>query len=286
MEIDVLELIVIVAGHHGIKLDKNENVIQQLKDSPTESWPDEFIDSWNSIIAPLLTSSMEGKDIDRDEIQKLIPEKFYSEIHPIVDGSKMLSLIELEDSLKNDDPLTRPHNSNLVVDKLREQLKSAYAHDDYPILSSLEGSWEILSDHYEVIDREKHPSKSPVESFEYYIEMGFYPPPEIMLFIKEAIELYYHSKGKLSLDEAFFGEAHRKKGSPSFRKGKYFKYSSIEFSAGFIQKKEDVSFESAMEKALEEKGMLGKIYLGIDPDTDFASFMRGYRRWKAEQREP
>ncbi len=246
MEIDVRELIAVIANRHGIDLsDNGSDVIEQLKNLSPDLLTDEFLESWNSIIAPMLERSVKNEEITREEIRELIPDDIYVHLHPIdPEGRELLSMAELRESLFKDDLFYRDRNSNEVVDKIRQHLKSSYAHDDYPIMSSLESSWKLLSEDYKVIDRHDHPAKTPVESFVYFVEMGFYPTPELLMFVKEGFDLYLHSRGEISLDEAFFGEKYKKKSSFSFRKSKDFKYGVLETSAKFMQRKKNISFEA------------------------------------------
>jgi hypothetical protein len=54
---------------------------------------------------------------------------------------------------------------------------------------------------------------SPLTALFVYVEMGFYPPPELLLGLMECFDLYMAAKGSLSLEEAFIGAPKRRAGN-------------------------------------------------------------------------
>ena len=175
-------------------------------------------------------------------------------------------------------------NTNERADKLRKALEEAYKADDYPVLVGLEYSWKMLESDYEIIDRKEHPGETPLGSFTSNVDMGFYPPPEIMLAISSCFERYQNSGGDISLDEAFFGSKHKKRNSPPYfqrKKYKYFVFHSL-WVAGPRRKVNDklTSLEKLAEDYLDD--LLGEP--GWRDSIDIDSFLRGYRRWLLEMK--
>lgn len=104
------------------------------------------------------------------------------------------------------------------VDYWRDRLRDC---DDYPSLALLESSWQLLERFYgRDIGRAEKPrlADTPLAAFFYCVDMGFYPPPEIMLALMDAYDVYQASRGDLSLEEVFFGPPRRKAGGYARRK--------------------------------------------------------------------
>jgi hypothetical protein len=104
------------------------------------------------------------------------------------------------------------------VDYWRERLRDC---DNYPSLAGLESSWQLLVSYYgEDFGRAEkpRPADTPLAALFYCIEMGFYPPPELMLALMDAYDVYKASRGDLSLEEVFFGPPRRKAGGYARRK--------------------------------------------------------------------
>ena len=176
-------------------------------------------------------------------------------------------------------------NSREIADKYRTVLEAAYELNDFPVLSGLEEAWKFLESQYEVVDRNDPPSQSPLEDFTYYIEGGFYPPPEVLLSVNQAIQTYFTLSGDISLDEAFFGQKHNKWKSSAYLKTATFRY--FMFHKLFVQfSKPDDSLEDIAEAYLADE-----LFGGTTPSEAFGhaedveSFLRGYRRWKEKRKE-
>ena len=132
----------------------------------------------------------------------------------------------------------------------------------------LEKSWAKIESDFKPFNREISVADNPISAFTYYLEMGKYPPPEIMVEVMDGFLEYFNSRGDKSLDEAFFGTKHKKYGSLSYKQDYSLRYSAF---AWFIFKGEFTSLDDAAEEFLKP------IAEEIDQDT----FLRNYRRWKS-----
>jgi hypothetical protein len=56
-------------------------------------------------------------------------------------------------------------------------------------------------------------ASSPLLAMSLYLEYGAYPPPAVMLWVRDQLEQYLSAQGKLSLEEAFFGKPKRRAGN-------------------------------------------------------------------------
>jgi len=134
----------------------------------------------------------------------------------------------------------------------------------------LEKSWAKIESDFKPFNREVSVADNPISAFTYYLEMGKYPPPEIMVEVMDGFLEYFNSRGDKSLDEAFFGTKHKKYGSLSYKQDYSLRYSAFEW---FIFKGEFTSLDDAAEEFLKP------IAEEIDQDT----FLRNYRRWKSRK---
>jgi hypothetical protein len=92
--------------------------------------------------------------------------------------------------------------------------------ENFPILASLEDSWEVLNEFYGGIIRradEECAAKTPFEALVFHVEMGFYPPPELLLSLLDAYQTYLDAAGKLTLEEVLFERPKRKAGGHAQR---------------------------------------------------------------------
>lgn len=98
--------------------------------------------------------------------------------------------------------------------------------DDYPVLASFNVAWDELNSLYEyngesVIERGgdlRRVSGSPFSTLFYFVDMGFYPPPELLLSLQDAWNRYIAAMGVMSLEEAFFGQTKKGLGNYAARK--------------------------------------------------------------------
>lgn len=140
---------------------------------------------------------------------------------------------------------------------------------------SLEDSWAILNEKYSgVIERKEQSASTPLGDFLYSSELGFYPRPEILLFLANSFEYYFSMEGKVSLEEIFFGKPKKGVGNESAQRERKkiiqlldFEFVTRDFSISDISKKTDLEIA---EKIVNEHN------LSIDPE----SLLRKYRRYK------
>ncbi|MAL95625.1 MAG: hypothetical protein CME40_11160 [Haliea sp.] len=182
-------------------------------------------------------------------------------------------------------------NTNEKAYEIRELLESP-GIDDYPSLDSLEDSWRVLSNYYgewdgkPLIDRVEIPDRtagSPIENFQFHVESGFYPPPEIMILIQRCFQKYLAMGGDISLDEAFFGEPYKKRTSFAYRRHQIWRYAAfhnleVVLHQGHLQQ------TGQPKKSLEQlaEDYLSSLFSGDDAGIDVDTFLRGYRRWKRD----
>jgi hypothetical protein len=287
LKFDIKDLIRAIGNKQGLVI--SDDILSDSPSVATEPLPEAFISEVNRVLGAVFSSSEEGtlEARSRNEMYELIPSAYLDEIAPIGDnGERLMSFSDLCRVMKsvNDEKL----NSNEYVDIERSKFKACYAHDDFPIYSGLEHSWRMLEADYKVIKRNEHPAQDPLSSFSYYVEGGFYPPPEVMIVIGTAIERYLSYKGEKSLDEVFFGEKYQKTKSFAYKKHKKSKYHYFHFFTNLENSKKDnpnISFEDQMAQAIESTDPMTMELLGFDPDIDIDTFLRGYRRWKKDLKE-
>lgn len=147
---------------------------------------------------------------------------------------------------------------------------------NYPVLEGLEESWELLENYYNtpmegLIDRNHIAQDTPLGAFRYMIEAGFYPPPEVLLALDDCFEMYMALRGKVELEQIFFGEKKRGVGNHAARtyKDKAYKHLWVELS--FNQLAEHKTQIEIAESVIE--------LFKLTDDVD--SFLRGYRRYLA-----
>ena len=154
----------------------------------------------------------------------------------------------------------------------RERLSDS---EDYPILNSLENTWDVISDYYgrdvKRTDIEKS-SNNPLISLFYFIEVGLYPPPELLLALLDLYQEYLDGKGKISLEDVFFGPPKKGVGNYAAREHSFHLYNqfSIEFMIFNDKKLSQIEFAEDYIRRHE-----------IDIDAE--SFLRNWRRrdiWK------
>lgn len=137
-------------------------------------------------------------------------------------------------------------------------------------LEKLELLWAKIQPDFGPFNREISVADNPISAFSYYVEMGKYPPPELMIDIMLGFNTYLESKGDISLDQAFLGITHSKYKSLSFKQQSALKYAEFD---RFVYNGDFSSLDEAAEL------FLAKISDEIDQD----SYLRDYRRWKARK---
>jgi len=100
-------------------------------------------------------------------------------------------------------------------DKQQEFRKILERSENYPALNGLETTWQLLNAEgdYEALKlrNDDQYQSTPLDQFLYCIEMGFYPPPEVLLAISQCFNYYLSRTGKVELEDVFFSE-NRKRG--------------------------------------------------------------------------
>jgi hypothetical protein len=100
---------------------------------------------------------------------------------------------------------------------------------NYPVLEALEEAWGELESLYrtitllgkssKIIDRERleRTAETPLSALMFLTEMGFYPPPELLLGLLRSWRDYLEGGGAKSLEEVFLGRPRRKAGNHARR---------------------------------------------------------------------
>ncbi len=289
MQFHLTDLIKVIGRKYSLEL--NDETLNSLAKSNIDTLPIEFLQEIQNIVIPLVENQQKSEiSIDsKEELYKVVPKEYLDQINPIDDdGKKVLSMSELRRAVQCQGNISEPFNSNEKVNEYRQKLKASYVHDDYPVMVGLEHAWRLLEKDYGVINREDHPSNNPILSFDYYLDLGFYPPPEIMMVLGDALRFYFAGAGQFSLDEVLFGEKHKKTSSLAYKEHKKFKYQFFDTHVNFSRQKEgssNPSLEAVMLKVLEQTNPLTMAMLGFDPEVDIDTFLRGYRRWKQDIKE-
>lgn len=136
--------------------------------------------------------------------------------------------------------------------------------------------------------REEHQNESnyiikhPVDTFMSELRYGCIPSPEILASVYRCFNLYYLANGSLSLEEVFFGKPVKRAGNYSKRRFAKDVYSNFHFSV--IRSEHQDGFELkdfAIQyiKNAEEEPTLNYFH-----EENIQSFLKGYERWKKEQK--
>jgi hypothetical protein len=107
-------------------------------------------------------------------------------------------------------------------DRLLEQ-----GWQNIPAIASLEEAWGVLDEHYGgVVKRanQERVAMTPAEALFFHVEMGFYPPPEILLAVHDSYLTYLQGRGALTIEETLFGKPPRKGGNLAKRRATLSRY--------------------------------------------------------------
>ena len=130
----------------------------------------------------------------------------------------------MKKDIENDLSIRNNYGYNTPEWKKRARNKLKNSQDSLA-LGFLEASWHHLNQFYEEsIARDEDVQESPLSEFLYFISVGMYPPPEILLSISKSFELYFQKEGELPLEEAFFKRPKTGVGNFSARKAEQKKY--------------------------------------------------------------
>ncbi|WP_348767866.1 hypothetical protein [uncultured Salinisphaera sp.] len=146
----------------------------------------------------------------------------------------------------------------------RERLRDS---EDYPVLDGLETAWQELSDLYdfpwtdEKTRESFYDSESPITAIIYAVEMGFYPPPEVMLALLSRWDEYMRSVGEKDLETAMIGPLRRRTGNYARREIKGMQPYAWAGEIARAVEKEDISRIQAATDLVERWN------LQIDPES-------------------
>lgn len=154
-------------------------------------------------------------------------------------------------------------------------------HSDYPVLRSLSESWDELDSQYVIGDRHfiergeslRNVAGSPLSALFYFIDMGFYPPPELLLTLLDCWDAYEAGGGKTSLEEAFLGRSRQSAGN--YAKRQHAKSKKFAMRWEF-----DSLLRTGMKRADVAEAV--SIKFGGKPDADsILRMMRGFHGFRA-----
>ena len=120
--------------------------------------------------------------------------------------------------------------------------------------------------------------ENPLSALFFIIDMGFYPPPELLLALHDMYSLYKAFEGKLTLEEAFNGKPRKGIGNYAARKARDLTYAS--FSMELRRQRDSQLGKVAIAAGFIEKH---KLYRDADTFIDADNFVRSHRRWKKAQ---
>lgn len=155
--------------------------------------------------------------------------------------------------------------------------------------SLLEPIWSKIEPDFKPFHRKAPVAYNPVSAFTYLVEMGKYPPPEIMVDLMEGFLDYFESNGDKSLDEALLGIKHTKYESLSYKQDYSLRF--MEFDS-FIYSNKFSSLEKAAESYLAtqvkelDQEKVPESYLGTEvEEINQENFLRYYYLWKRKHKE-
>lgn len=99
---------------------------------------------------------------------------------------------------------------NEILDQVSDEDSVAYSLE-MQWEQAICDSWAVGTEHVSMEGRRNSGSngRTIVDVLNTYFDMGVYPPPELLLTIGDMFQTYYHCKGKVSLEEVFFGKSKR-----------------------------------------------------------------------------
>lgn len=147
--------------------------------------------------------------------------------------------------------------------------------EDRPFASSFNEAWDELDSLYQINGEpimkrgsDCRAADTPLATLSYYVDMGFYPPPELLLALNDAWQRYITAGGQMTLEEAFFGPA--KKGSGNYAKRKHRRFRLFWLRMEFDRMLRDGKARLEIAEELSSR-------LGGKPDADsILRMMRGF----------
>ncbi|MBB1061863.1 hypothetical protein [Marilutibacter spongiae] len=185
----------------------------------------------------------------------------------------------LDRAFKNVEAMAR--GEALDLDAQWEEVEAWYRYledvrgGDYPVADSFNEAWDELNEQYSIHGKpimkrgsECKTSDSPLSTLFYYVDMGFYPPPELLFGLFEVWKRYVGARGKMSLEEAFFGPT--KKGA-----GNYAKRTASRFRKVWLTWEFDRMLREGMTRSEVAEELSNQ--MGGKPDADsILRMMRGF----------
>jgi hypothetical protein len=181
--------------------------------------------------------------------------------------------------------------------------------DDFPYFSELNHVWETLCQTVysgepfglpEPIiqrDADEQTAETPLAAFRYFLDIGLYPPPELLVWLNDAFTQYYQGIGKVELEDVFFGRPKPGVGNGSKRAFDELIYKNfsmaihLEAISAKHQNRKKLPLAGVAEQLFKKNGELISVIEGDDLNyqifednfPDIASFLRSWRRWKARK---
>lgn len=134
-------------------------------------------------------------------------------------------------------------------------------------LGTLVNAWEVLHQEFDPdnlwnIERGaqiRRVSGTPLGALTYFLDMGLYPPPELLLTLADCWRTYIENSGKITLDDAFLGKP--KKSSGNYAKQKRTKFRRVVMTFDFITLLKDGKSRIEAAEIVSQR-------LGGKPDAD------------------
>jgi len=139
----------------------------------------------------------------------------------------------------------------------------------------LEQTWQMLSSYYKShvdVDRNIMRADEILPAIFYDLDFGLYPPPELLLLLRERFKVYMEAQGKVSLEEAFFGAPRRNAGNYAARSGDRYHGLAVAMLSG---KEKGLSQLEVAEQYAEKRN------IHVEPE----SLVRAERRRKKKHRK-
>ncbi|MFT6919824.1 MAG: hypothetical protein ACJA2G_002463 [Cognaticolwellia sp.] len=179
------------------------------------------------------------------------------------------------------------------VKRLRDLLTQKDV-ENYPVLNEFELAWDYLSNvQYtlpedgvliSVVDRDADEkiSSTPLGAFLYNVDTGFYPPPELMLWIANSFELYFRMGGQANLEHIFFGREKPSVGNYASRKRRnsLYEHFSMCVTTEEMKAKHQNRKAKSLTEVFEDLSNFYEESFDISLEIDSENFLRSWRRWK------
>ena len=187
--------------------------------------------------------------------------------------------------------LDQPRYVDRLVETTKENKYMDIAAIKKRAQSLLEPIWVKIESDFKPFHREVPVAYNPISAFTYLVEMGKYPPPEIMVDLMEGFMDYFESNGDKSLDEALLGIKHTKYESLSYKQDYSLRFLEFEL---FTRSNKFSSLEKAAESYLatklkeqeqeQEKVSESCLETKVD-EINQENFLRYYYLWKRKREE-